>query len=128
MKKFFATFAFAAVMMFAAFAPRAHAEVNIGVNEAYFDQAHGEIVLYTTVENTINQPVHLREFQVNQLTIYDADHNPIWTGSVDFTGLNVPIGANGAVRMTFTIANTTPPDYNGKIFVNDDSLVMWTAD
>ena len=128
MKKFFAVFAFTAMMVLATFAPRASAAVNIGINNAYFDRINGEIVLDTMVENTINQPVHLKEVIVNQLTIYDAAHNPIWTGNVDFNGLDVPIGANGAVRMTFTITNTTPPEYTGKIFTENDSVTIWKID
>lgn len=128
MKKFFAIFAFTAVMVFTAFTPSASADVNIRIDQALFNKSAGEIILQTVVENTIDQPVHLREFLVKRLTIFDADKNPIWEGSVEFKGLDVPIGANGSVDMTFTISGTTPPDYEGEMFTQDDSLVVWERD
>lgn len=128
MKKFFAAFAFAAVIMFTAFAPRAFAEVNITINEAAFVLDKHQIVLNTTVENTIAQRVRLKKFQVNDLKIFDADRNLLWGGNVTFDNLDVPIEPNGSVQMTFTLEGATPPDYTGPIYTEDDSLVFWTAE
>ncbi|MBE8955207.1 MAG: hypothetical protein SR2Q5_06035 [Quinella sp. 2Q5] len=126
MKKFLATF-FVAVMM-VALSPRAFAEVHIGIDSADFVLDRNQIVLHTTVYNTLDCPVHMTNFIVKNLKIYDADRNLIWESGVNFDGLNVPIDANGTVNMTFTLDNANPPNYNGTIFIEDDSLVVWSAD
>ena len=128
MKKFLSIFALAAVLVFTAFMPRALANVNISINEAYFDQADRQIILNTTVANTIDQPVRLKKFQINDLKIFDSDKNFLWGGSVTFENLDVPIDANGSVQMTFTIDGATPPDYTGKIYTADDSIAFWTIE
>jgi len=128
MKKFFATFVFAAAVMLISFSPRAFAEVNVKFDDVYFDLEQNEIVLHSTVFNTIDRPVHLNKFDVRQLKIYDADKNLLWEGSVTFDNLNVPLDANGSVKMTFTISKTTPPNYTGTIYPEDDSMVYWTED
>lgn len=128
MKKFLSIFAFAAVLVFTAFMPRAFADVNIGIDEVQFDPANKQIVLNTTVANTIAQPVRLKKFQINDLKIFDGDKNLLWGGSVTFDNLDVPIPASGSVQMTFTLNGATPPEYNGPTYTEDDSLVFWTAE
>ena len=128
MKKFLSIFAFTAMLVFTAFAPRAFANVNIGINEVFLDPANQQIVLNTTVENTIDQPVRLKKFQVNNLKIFDGDKNLLWEGSVTFEDLDVPIPANGSVQMTFTLHGANPPDYTGATYTEDDSFVFWTAE
>lgn len=128
MKKFLSIFAFAAVLVFTAFAPHAFANVNIGIDEVYLDPANQQIVLNTTVANTIDQPVRLKKFQVNNLKIFDGDKNLLWEGSVTFDNLDVPIPANGSVQMTFTLHGATPPEYTGPTYTEDDSLVFWIAE
>ena len=128
MKKFLSIFAFTAIMVLATFTPHAFANVNIGINEVFLDPANQQIVLNTTVENTINQPVRLKKFQVNNLKIFDGDKNFLWEGSVTFDNLDVPIPANGSVQMTFTLHGATPPEYTGPTYTEDDSLVFWIAE
>lgn len=128
MKKFFATFVFAMALIFAAHTPQVFAEVHIGIENAYSNFEENKIILQTTVLNTLDAPVHLKEFIVNDLKLFDADKNLIWEGAAKFEGLDVPIAAKGTVNMTFTIYDAAPPDYVGKIFIDDDSLVVWTAD
>ena len=128
MKKFFSIFAFTAVLIFTAFTPRAFADVNITINATQFDPPNQQIILDTTVANTIDQPVRLKKFQVNNLKIFDGDRNLLWEGSVTFENLDVPIPASGSVQMTFTLHGATPPDYTGQIYTEDDSLVFWIAE
>lgn len=128
MKKFLSIFAFTAMLVFTAFAPHAFANVNINIDAVQFDLPNNQIILNTTVANTIDQPVHLNKFQVNNLKIFDGEKNLLWEGSVTFEDLDVPIPANGSVQMTFTLHGANPPDYTGATYTEDDSFVFWTAE
>ena len=128
MKKFLSIFAFTAVLVFTAFTPRAFANVNINIDAVQFDPPNNQIVLYTTVANTIDQSVHLNKFQVNNLKIFDGDKNLLWEGNVTFEDLDVPIPSSGSIQMTFTLHDAMPPDYTSPTYTEDDSLVFWTAE
>lgn len=66
MKKFLSIFAFTTMLVLATFTPHAFANVNIGINEVFLDPANQQIVLNTTVENTIDQARAAKEISSQQ--------------------------------------------------------------